>query len=552
MVRTPNHGKNLRTAAIGVTLLLGLAACGGASSGGGSGGGGQAGATKNTAKQLTIAIGGDEGTLTPFTQVTGYPGTNVSSLVFDTLMRLDQSNQVVPLLASDMTVDAKNTVFTLPLRQGVKWHDGKPFTGEDVKFTVGYYQQNAVSDSAPEVADIAKVDVLGNEVVITLKKPDPEFPLRVLSDMRILPQHIWSTVKDPKTVTREQAVGTGPYKFTGYQKDRSYTLEANPDYVMGKPKIATIRISIIPEQQTAVAALRTGEVDMLARTLPPNVAGQVKGQSGIKIATGPDFASTLLAMNNDRAPFDDPQVRAAIAKAINTQELVDTVLLGAGTVASPGFVHPQAPSADASLRPPYDPGAAAALLDKLGAKPGAGGVRVLKGKPMSFELLAPSTNPVRIRTAQLIAEMLKKVGIAVKVSSIDFNTVQQRAWRDFDVSKPRDYDMAMWGWSAPVQYDTTKVASLVYSNTDLGRLNITGTKDPQMDQLSKEIFAATTMAQRSQASQQLQKLIAERAPFVTLFYANGAYPYRSGTFDDWVYQKGAGILNKMSLVSFTK
>lgn len=549
MVSRTSGLTTVRLLGLVAALALALTACGGD----GKPAPGAAGNTggPDRADQLTIAIKGDEGTLTPYTQVTGYPGTNLSSLVFDTLLRLDENNQVVPLLATGVTANADNTAFTLPLRSGVTWQDGKPFSGEDVRFSVDYYQNNAISDSAPEVADIDRVDVGADQVVIRLSKPDPEFPLRVLADMRILPKHIWSTVKDPTTVTQEQAVGTGPYRLTAYQKDRSYTLEANPDYVMGEPKIKTIRITVIPEEQTAVAALRTGEVDMIASTLQANVARQVKNQRGLTVATGPDFASTLLAMNNGRAPLDRPEVRSAIAMAIDTKDLVGTVLLGQGTVGSPGFVHPKAPGADTSLEPMSSPQMAASQLDKLGAKPGADGVRVLDGKPMRFELLAQSEVPARVRAAQLIADSLDRIGIKVKVTAIDFNTVAERAWPGFDVSKGRDYDMAMWGWSAPVQYDTTKVASLVYSNTDLGRLNITGTKDADMDRLSQQIFAATTMEQRAQASGQLQGLIAERAPFVTLYYANGAYAYRNEVFDDWVYQKGAGILNRMSLVDFT-
>jgi peptide/nickel transport system substrate-binding protein len=499
------------------------------------------------ASELVIAVPGDEGTLTPYTQNTGYPGANLVALVYDKLLELDEKNEPQPLLAESIEATPDNTMFTLTLRSGVKWHDGKPFTAEDVKFSVDYYQKHTVADSAPQLQDVEDITVDGEQVMFKLRASDPEFAKRLLSDMRILPRHIWSSISKPETATAEQAIGTGPYKLVSYKKDQGYEFEANPDYAMGKPKLDKIRVTIIPQPQTALAGLRTGEVSMWSGSVPEEQAAGLERQRGVKIVRGPGFTSTLLAFNNQRPPFDDVKVRNAIAAAIDPNALVKTVLQGRGKPGSAGFWHPGAPGGNAITQEP-DTARAEALLDDAGAKAGADGIRVYQGKPMKYSLLVQSSSPQRIRSAELIRDRLKEVGIAVSVAPMDGDSVDAKVWPGYDVARGRDYDLTMWGWSAPVMLDTTMLPAVVDSDPTLGRLNITGTKDAELDRLSDDVRAAATLEQRYEILGQLQQQVAAKTPFVTLYYPDGAYAYRQDVFDGWVYQDGAGILNKMSYV----
>jgi peptide/nickel transport system substrate-binding protein len=547
---SPRHRVRV-AAAVGTAVVLGVSACtagpaephrlGGLINTGGP----------TRASELTLAIAQDEGTLTPYTNVTGYPGKNLSLLVYDTLLRLDADNQIRPRLGLRADPSEDNRTFAVALRPDVTWHNGRLFTGEDVRFSVDYYKLHNRSDSSLDVTNIHGVTVEPGRVVFTLRTPDPEFPIRTLTDMRILPEHIWRSVTDPMAATAQQAIGTGPYRLTRYEKDRGYTLEANSDYPAGTPKVDRIQITIIPEQQAAVSAVRAGTVQMVSTSITGQAGKDLTDQGGVSVARGPDFASFVLLFNNGRSPFDRADVRAALARAIDRDELVRTVLLGEGTVGSPGFVHPQAPGADTELRPRFDSAEASRMLDATGARRGPDGIRVLDGKAMRYELLASAANPMRVHSAELIARMLRTVGVAITVTTLDQAAMAQRVWPDFDVGKGRDYDLAMWGWSAPVQYAASRVTALVCADTARGRLNVTGVQDADMDRLSREILNATTMRARTTASQRLQRLIAERMPFVTLFYPDGAYSYRKDTFDGWVYQKGAGILNTMSFVDFS-
>lgn len=524
-------------------LALTLSACGG-----GGSTPTQQGNDQDTADSVTVAIASDEGTLTPFTNQTGYPGNNLVKLIFDTLAVV-RGDEVVGLLAEEIQTE-DNRTYTLPLREGLTWHDGEELTAEDVVFSVEFYRDNAEGDSAVDVSMIEDVSADGNTVTMVLDQADPEFPRMILSDMAILPEHLWTDVKKVSEAGVDLAVGSGPYVLEKYDNARGYTLTANPDYSLGEVKVETIKVAIIPEESTQFAALRTGEIDMSTRIVPPQQLEQLQSQANIGIVEGTEYASTLLLFNNGRPPFDKPEVRRAIAQAIDTQDLVDTALLGSGTVGNPGFIHPSSPMAAGDTGSPYDVEAAKAALDELGAKTGADGVRVLDGKPMSYELLVQSTSTDRLRSAELIREMLGEVGIKVKVTSMDSDSLDAKVWPDYDVAQGRNYDMSMWGWSAPVMLSSGLIAQLLYSDPAKGPLNVVGFSDAGTDAALDALTSEETLDGRIAAAADLQTSIAEQAPWVTLYYRDGAYAFRSDTYSGWTWQDGKSALHGFSFVDY--
>lgn len=541
------RGKTLVTSMVAV-LSLSLAACGGGGAGSSPNNSDEGGPTVDTAKSITIAIASDEGTLTPFTNQTGYPGNNIVKLIFDTL-GVVKGDEVIGLLAEEIGTE-DNQTYTLPIREGVTWHDGEALTAEDVVFSVEFYRDNAEGDSAVDVSMIKDISAEGNVVTMVLNQADPEFPRMILSDMAILPEHLWADVKKVGEAGIELAVGSGPYKLDSYDNARGYTLTANTEYALGDVKVDTIELAIIPDESTQFAALRTGEIDMSVRIVPPQQLEQLAADPNIDIIEGTEFASSLMIFNNGRPPFDNPEVRAAITKAINTQDLVDTALLGSGTVGSPGFIHPESPFAAGETGSPYDVDAANAALDGLGAEMGSDGIRVLDGEPMSYELLVQSTSTDRLRSAELIREMLAEVGISVKVTSMDSDSLDAKVWPDYDVAQGRNFDMSMWGWSAPVMMSSGLIAQLLYSDPAKGPLNVVGYSDPDTDALLDDLTSEATLDGRIEAAAGLQARIAEVAPWVTLYYRNGAYGYRSDTYTGWTWQDGKSALNGFSFVDY--
>lgn len=513
-------------------------------------GGGDAGGGAAAVDELVIAIGGDETSLNPYTYVTGYPGWNLLGLIHDSLLVLDETNTPQPLLATDWSTSDDGLVWTMQLRDDVTWHDGEAFDADDVAFTFDYVAEFTHPRWTPGVAAVDAVEVLSpTEVEITLSAASPDFPVRPLADMPILAEHVWADVADPQNSGVEQNIGTGPYRLVDYTVDQSYTLEANGDYAMGSPVTDSLVLAVIPEPATAFAALRAGEVDMVSSIVEPQLVAEFESDADLAVSTGPGFASTMLNINNERPPFDDPEVRRAIGLAIDPTTLIDTVLLGTGTAPNPGFLHPDGPITVDTQSHVYDPDEAASILDGLGAAAGDDGVRVLDGEPMRFELLVYADNPSRVRSAEIISEQLAEVGIVAEVATLDAETVDEQIWPGFDVSNGRDYDLGMWGWSPPIQLDAGRFGALLHSDPEIGTLNVTGLADPDVDALVDEMNAAPTVEDRAEFVGELEALLAEVRPFVMLYYQDGAYAYRSDVFDGWVYQNGQGPLGKLSLVA---
>jgi peptide/nickel transport system substrate-binding protein len=497
-------------------------------------------------QSLRVAILRDEGTLQPYTYVTGYPGWNMLSLIYDALFIMNEQNLPVPWLATEDVISEDGLVHTLTLRDNVTWHDGQPLTSADVKFSYEYYQQNTHSRWTGQVSGITSIETPDpTTVVLTLEQPNPGFAIQPLADVPIIPQHLWEGVTDPEGFTNN--VGSGPFKLAEYRLDQLYRFTANPDHFAGPPAVGELLMPIIKDQTTIFSALRTGEINGTTVALTPELVQEFQNAPNLKVVTGPGYATTMLQFNAERAPWDKVEVRRAVALAIDPQMLVDTVLLGYGAPGNPGWLHPDSPFHDPAVTGTTDLAQAQTVLDDLGYTDGDGdGVREADGQPMVAELLVQSNSPLRIRAAELIAAALKELGITINVTALEPDSVTAKVWPEFDVSKGRDFDLSMWGWSAPLQLSPTRMASLVHSDPAIGTSNIGGYRNPEADALADQLLMVIDPEEQNDLAQQMEALIASELPFVMLFYADGNYVYQSDVYDQWVYQTGQGIFHKLS------
>jgi len=442
--------------------------------------------------------------------------------------------------------------YTVDLVPDVTWNDGEPLTADDVKFTVDYFLANTHSRFTRDLAGVTGAEVTGdNQVEITLEAPNPAFPLRALADVPIIPQHVWEAVENPAEATFDDVtnVGSGPFVLVEYTPDQSYRFEANPDYFRGAPAVNELVLVQFADEAGLVAALRAGEIDVTFRSISPEQVQALGSVEGIEVAQGPEFATQMLYYDVTKPPFTELAVRQAISMAIDRQDLLDTVFLGAATLGNIGWTHPESPAFNDEIETVTDVEGANGLLDDAGITDSDGdGIRELDGTPLSAELLAPSDNPLRIRMAELISEMLLEIGFQATVTSIERETLVNRVWPEFDVANGRDYEMAMFGWSAPVQVDPSQITSLIHSDPAIGSINISGFSNPEADELSEQLLVEQDEATRQDLLDQLQALVAEELPFVMLLYSDGTYGYRSEVYSDWEFITGQGIVTKLSLL----
>lgn len=504
----------------------------------------------HTSKRIILGIPQDEGELTPYTYVTGYPGWNLMSLVFDTLMLNDLNDVPKPWLAESVSSANGGRQWTIKLREGVKWHDGKPLTSADVKFSYEYYKKYPlVGRFATAVRPISEIRTPDERtVVITLPRPEANFQLAPLADAPILPKHIWESVTDPRGF--KNAIGSGPFKLVEHRADQSYRLVENPDYFGGKPGADEVVLSVIKDATSTFQALRAGQISATSREVLPELIQTFSNDRNLKVVRGPGYASTIFQFNVTIAPFNQPLFRQTVAGLIDTKVLVDTILLGNGTPGNPGYVHPESPFYSQASRAykRLTPAEAGRNLDSLGYRPGPDGIRVGKdGKKLEFTLLVQSNNPLRIRAAEIIAQQVRPAGIVFNVKSLDPTTVQQAVWPDFDVAKGRNFEVAMFGWSAPVT-SQLNLPGLFNSNPAVGTINIGGYKNATIDSLTERMRTTVDLEQRKQLAASVQAIVANDLPFITLWYGDGVYAYRPEAYDGWKLQKGQGIIHKRSFV----
>lgn len=541
-------------AAATVTSLLALGACSGSANNGteNDAAGRSAGSGAETAERLRVGILSEEGNLTPHTYETGTPGLSLMMLSYDTLMQVDSNGEPQPWLATNVDRSEDGLSYTLKLDENATWHDGEDLDADDVAFSVDYYLNGPPGRFQTDlrlVADATADDE--STVTLTLSEPNPSFELRALADVPILPEHIWSDIDNPDTepYSEETSVGSGPYRLVDSQPGTSYTFEANPDYFKGAPKVDEIVAIRFADDAGAIAALRSGEADTLMRTISPEQIDSLQGQGGLEVLQAPEYATTLLAYDTQREPFNDVAFRLALAQAIDVELLVSDVYLGAAVAGSPGWVHPDSPDYNPDVTLAHDPEAAMAALDDAGYADSDGdGIRELNGEPMDLELMVYGNNALRLRIAELLATQLGDVGIGVTVAALETQTLDDAVWPGYDVNQGRDYDMAVFGWSAPTQADIGQMAALVSSDTAVGSLNITGFSDPESDELADALMSTLEPQARTQVAHDLQARFAETMPFVPLLYPNGAYAYQSQVFGDWVSITGQGPMTKLSFI----
>ena len=500
---------------------------------------------------LRLAIPGTENSVNPYTYRTGYPGWNMLLLQYDTLMQLDTDGLPQPWLATNVETSEDGLTITLDLRDDVTWHDGEAFTADDVKFTVEYYKEFNHGRWTRNVGSIESVETDGDyKVIFTMSAPTPGFELATLAETPILPQHIWESVDDPDNHVFEENIGTGPYKMVEMVLDQFYRFEANEDYFAGKPAVDELVFVQFADDAGGLAALRTQAVDMIVRPVGPEQIDILSGVEGIEVAQGPQFATDMINYDTQRAPFNNKVVRQAINLAIDRQDLVDTVYLGAASVGSAGWIHPSHTVYNDAVVTEYDPEKAAQILDEAGIVDSDGdGIRELDGVPISFEFIVDGGNSLRLRTAELVSQMLLEVGMEATVQAVETSTWEDAVWPGFDVTQGRNYDMSMWGWSAPVQANAIRVWQLIHSSPDFGFLNLTGFSNERADELAEALTTEVDPQAAAEIMDEIQMIIADELPFILLLYPDGAYAYWSTVYDNWTFMTGQGVFHKLSFLA---
>ncbi|MES5818787.1 ABC transporter substrate-binding protein [Streptomyces sp. RG80] len=402
----------IRGAAVAAAVATGAAAC--SAPGDGSGGGG------GSADSVVIGVASEPDTLSP---LLGY-GKDGNSKIFDGLLARDADLELTPALAEALPeVGDDGRRYTYTLREGVEFSDGEPLTAADVVFTYETILDAKTNNTARSELDAVKeVRAEGDDkVVFTLKYPYAPFAARTV--LPIVPEHI-AGKQDPNTgAFNTEPIGTGPYVLSDWRKGEKLTFKANPRYWGGAPKVKTVTMAIIEDDDVRATRLRTGDLD--GAVLPPNLAAAFKDDKDSTTYEAKSYDFRTVTLPTAGKVTGDRAIRRALDAAVDREAMVDKILDGAGRAAY-GPLPVDDPWFAKGIERSQDLAEAQRILDTAGWKAGGDGVRAKDGRKASFTLLYPSGDKVRQDHALAYASDAKKAGIEVKVESATWEVIEPR------------------------------------------------------------------------------------------------------------------------------
>jgi len=444
---------------------------------------------------------------------------NIAGLIFNGLVKYDKDVRLVGDLAESWEVSRDGLVITFKLRRNVTWQDGHPFTAADVLF--GF--QTIIDPKTPtayaeDFRQVKKAEALDDYTFrVTYEKPFAP-SLTSWGNLVVLPKHLLEGKDVAKSELGRKPIGTGPYRFREWISRDRVVLEANPNYFEGRPYLDRYVIRVIPDLATMFLELKAGGLDLMGLT-PIQYRRQTDGQFFRESYRKYRYlanAYTYLGYNLLEPKFKDKRVRQALSYAIDKEEIIKVVLLGLGVPATgpykPGlwFYNPGV------KKYPFDPARALALLKEVGWEDHNGdGILDKGGEPFEFTVMTNEGNPVRQRTAVVIQERLKKVGIRMKIRVIEWS-----AFINEFIDK-KDFEATILGWTTgfePDQYDIWHS-----SKTGKKELNFISFKNGAVDELLEEGRRTFDLKKRKEIYFRLQEILAEEQPY-TFLYVPEALP----------------------------
>ncbi|HET9015991.1 MAG TPA: ABC transporter substrate-binding protein [Thermomicrobiaceae bacterium] len=385
----------------------------------------------------------------PVTVPGGLSSILLNKNLFGQLCRPDATDAASPSPdhAETWEVSTDGQTYTFHLRPGLTFHDGTPLTADDVKFTFDTLMDpkvNAAFRSNLGPFDHAEVV---DPLTINLLMKEPYAPLLVMLDynIMILPKHLLSGQDmNAPTDYLKHPIGSGPYRFGEFVPDDHLTLVANPDYWDGAPRIGTVVYRIVPDANTQVAHLVTGEVDVAL--IEPAQVDALVGQPSVVITTAQQTNYYYLAINHANPLFADARVRQALAYGLDRQTILATTMRGRGTVADGPISPPMGWAYPRGQQPfPYDTRKARDLLAQAGWALQHG--RLMKeGSQFSFKILLDIGNPTRNSFALAAQQYFQKLGMNVQIDFQNFDT-----W--YALRSRGQYDLVVTWWITPPDPD---------------------------------------------------------------------------------------------------
>jgi peptide/nickel transport system substrate-binding protein len=440
----------------------------------------------------------------------------------------------MPWLATRYDWTENNTKLRFPLRPGVLWSDGAPFTAADVAFTFDLLKRFPVLDRL-RVWDFLQTVTAVDPATVEFAFKRPYTPgLVSIGHQPIVPQHKWKAVAQPATFDNPNPVGTGPFTEVLRFEPMVYELGRNKNYWQkGKPAAASILVPMYHSNDAIMRALEKGELDWVSAFIPNIEKTWVAKDAARNTYWYPDFGNTaVFYLNTQTKPFDDKNVRKAVSMAIDRPRIMAEAMSGYAPPAdATGMAESQKrwkdPAAAAAAWVRRDVAQANALLDAAGLARGADGVRVVPGGgPMRYEIHTVAGWTDWVAATGIIAQSLQEVGIAATATPLAY-----QVWVD-KLQKGR-FDMGIWSSTrgpTPYQFYRGQMdPTLVRPIGEEASENFHRYSGAEAGAILRKFEATSDAAELAALSSQVQKVYVENAPSLPLF-ASPIWGVSSGRF----------------------
>ena len=439
---------------------------------------------------------------------------DLAALIYSGLTRLGPDGTVLPDLAAGWDVGADARSYTFRLRSGITWHDGAPFSADDVIFTCDALRDPDFRGEPSlglfwQQVQCTKLD----DLTVRFELPQPLAPFPAYATIGILPKHKLEGLTAEGLFLspfNERPIGTGPFVLT-YMDTQRALLTSNPAYPGGEPFIAELELRFFPDYTTATAAFQEHRVQglLLGPEAPPAEQALLDGRDDLQHLVSRRNSYTLLFLNT-RGPFlDDKVVRQAILYALDRPAILAGTLDGRADLADSPIVPGTWAYSEDIRRYAYDPQEARGLLEKDGWKKNSRGVLEKDGQELSLSILT-DPDAARASIAQEIARQLGEIGIHATQETKGGTALV----REFLL--PRKFQAALYGWDQGP--DPDPYAAWHSSQVREQGFNLAGFSDQRLDEVLSEARQTSDQERRRALYAEFQQIFAEEVPSILLFY----------------------------------
>ncbi|MFX3624857.1 MAG: ABC transporter substrate-binding protein [Ectobacillus sp.] len=422
--------------------------------------------------------------------------SNIIEHVYETLFTRDsKTGEIQPLLAESFENPDDNT-WVIKLKKNVKFHDGTSFNAEAVKYTFDKLKDpKTAAPRASLLKPVSSIEVK-DEYTVVLKTEQPYGAM--LAALAHTNASIVSPAADQKQDLMTNPVGTGPFKFLKKENGDDVVLEKNKDYWRNPAKLDKVTFKVVPDVNTAISMLQTGQVQFIDGT-PADLLPRLQKINSVETLKKKGTPLYYVVFNANKAPMNDIKFREAVAYAIDYKGYIKK-LNGLG-YESKGFMGPELFGYDKSIEDKgihYNLGKAKQLVKEgnFGDKP--------------FKILTPNT-PVYMKLAEAVQAQLTEAGFNVKLESIEWGAY-------LDVSKKGEFDVAFSGWSN-VTGDGSELFYPRLHSDSVGSSNLGQYKNSELDQLINESRTTIDPEQRKQKLKEANEFVAKELPVVPIYHS---------------------------------